>query len=377
MRTLMSRGGLTSVVSVPHGRDVHPSKRRAADTAAQRTADTATQRTADTAAQRTADTTAQRTADTTGRRAAGTAARHAALPEAMRDAVDAFARHLAAERNRSAHTVRAYVADVVSLLDHAVRMGVDRVDALTLPVLRSWLARLRTTGSARSTSARRAAAARTFLAWAVRDGRLERDIGSALAVPRTRRDLPQAPRTDQVTTLMTATGDADDPIALRDRALLELLYGSGIRVAELCSLDVDDVDLDNRLLRVLGKGARERTVPIGAPAAQAVAQWLTSGRPRLARPESGPALLLGTRGARLNPTTARQIVATRAAAAGLPHMSPHMLRHSAATHMLEGGADLRSVQEFLGHASLASTQIYTHVSRERLRRSYNQAHPRA
>jgi len=317
-------------------------------------------------------------AGTAARRMAGTAARHAALPEAMRDAVDAFARHLAAERNRSAHTVRSYVADVVGLLDHAVRMGVDRVDALTLPVLRSWLARLRTTGSARSTSARRAAAARTFLAWALRDGRLERDIGSALAVPRTRRNLPQVPRTDQVATLMTAAlVDTNDPIALRDRAVLELLYGGGIRVAELCGLDVDDVDLDNRLLRVLGKGARERTVPIGAPAAVAVAHWLSSGRSQLARPESGPALLLGRRGARLNPTTARQIVASRAAAAGLPHVSPHTLRHSAATHMLEGGADLRSVQELLGHASLASTQIYTHVSRERLRRSYNQAHPRA
>lgn len=302
---------------------------------------------------------------------------HAALPAAMRDAVDAFAGHLAAGRNRSAHTVRAYVGDVVSLLDHAVRMGVGELDGLSLPVLRSWLARLRTTGAARTTAARRAAAARTFTAWAHRDGRLGRDIGAGLAVPRGRRDLPQVLRVDQVTTMLDRHADADDPAALRDRAMVELLYGGGIRVAELCGLDLDDVDLDRRVMRVFGKGARERTVPIGAPAVRAVQEWLRLGRPRLAGPESAAALLLGLRGGRLNPTTARRIVAALAGAAGLPHISPHALRHSAATHMLDAGADLRSVQELLGHSSLASTQIYTHVSRERLRRSYDQAHPRA
>ena len=295
----------------------------------------------------------------------------------MRAAVDAFARHLAAERNRSGHTVRAYVGDVVGLLDHAVRMGAADLDGLTLTVLRSWLARLRSAGAARTTSARRAAAARTFTAWAHRDGRLATDVAAALAVPRARRDLPHVLRSDQAAALAEVSNDNVDPLALRDRTVLELLYASGIRVSELCGLDIDDIDLERRVLRVLGKGSKERTVPIGAPAVLAVRAWLTTGRPGLAGPASGPALLLGARGGRLNPTTARQIVAGWAAAAGLPHVSPHALRHSTATHMLEGGADLRSVQELLGHASLASTQVYTHVSRERLRRSYDQAHPRA
>jgi integrase/recombinase XerC len=320
----------------------------------------------------------------------------------MRDAVDEFARYLSAERGRSANTVRAYVADVVGLLDHAVRMGARRPAGLTIAVLRSWLARLRTAGAARASVARKAAAARTFTAWAHRVGRLDRDVGAVLASPRPYRDLPDVLRADQARSLVTspavtspavtspadaaadanaeaaATGDEHpDPIRLRDAAVLEVLYASGIRVSELCGLDVDDVDLSRRVVRVLGKGARERTVPFGVPARRAIEVWLRRGRPALATPSSGPALLLGARGGRLNPTTVRQVVATWAEASGLPHISPHGLRHSAATHMLEGGADLRSVQELLGHASLASTQIYTHVSRERLRRVYDQAHPRA
>jgi integrase/recombinase XerC len=298
------------------------------------------------------------------------------LPEPMRTAVDDFARHLALERNRSAHTVRAYAADVASLLDHANRMSVGEPSGLTIAVLRSWLGRLRTAGAARSTLARRAAAARTFTAWAHRTGRLGRDVGAGLASPTARRALPQVLRADQAESLVTAVAP-DDVIGQRDRLVLELLYASGVRVSELCGLDIDDIDRDRRLIRVLGKGARERTVPIGLPALRALETWLREGRPRLVRDGSGPALLLGARGARLNATTARQIVATWAAAAGLPHTSPHGLRHSAATHMLDGGADLRSVQDLLGHASLASTQIYTHVSQERLRRAYNQAHPRA
>ena len=308
--------------------------------------------------------------------------------------------------------------------------------------------------------------ARTFTAWAHRDGRLKTDIGNALASPKTHRELPHVLRADQAATLVTApattadgrrqapaaqshtpataadrrdqmpptkrkpqamrasgTGHGPDsnrkpqpargpedkpepqptrgpedkpepqqargtetgtepepergPVTLRDIALLELLYAGGIRVSELCGLDVDDLDLSRRVVRVLGKGAKERTVPIGIPAQRAVETWLRAGRPHLAHAHSGAALLLGARGGRLNATTARQIVSAWAEAAGLPHTSPHDLRHSAATHMIDGGADLRSVQELLGHASLASTQIYTHVSQERVRRVYNQAHPRA
>jgi integrase/recombinase XerC len=313
-----------------------------------------------------------------------TAALHEELPPAMRDAVDGFAAHLARERNRSAHTVRAYVTDVVSLLDHAVRMGATAPADLDLTVLRSWLARLRTAGAARTTLARRGAAARTFCTWAHREGLLPTDVGQRLASPRARRDLPSVLRADQAAALVTAGGPADPtadptstPVALRDHAVLELLYATGIRVAELCGLDLADVDRSRRVVRVLGKGAKERSVPYGAPAEAALDAWLRHGRPALAGPRSGSALLLGVRGGRLQATAVRRIVGAAAHRAGLAHTSPHGLRHSAATHLLEGGADLRTVQELLGHASLSSTQIYTHVSVERLRAAYKQAHPRA
>jgi integrase/recombinase XerC len=302
---------------------------------------------------------------------------HAALPEPLRAAADGFARHLASERGRSPHTVRAYLGDVVALLDHATRMRCTRPGDLDLTVLRSWLARLRTLGAARTTLARRAAAARTFTAWAHREGLLDRDVGAALASPKGRRELPTVLHAEQAEALVTAPPPAGDPVAVRDRAVLELLYASGIRVSELCGLDLSDVDAARRVIRVFGKGAKERSVPYGLPAQRALDHWLTRGRPALATTRSGSALLLGARGGRLQPTTVRRLVGEYAEAAGLPHTSPHGLRHSAATHLLEGGADLRSVQELLGHASLASTQIYTHVSIDRLRSAYRQAHPRA
>jgi integrase/recombinase XerC len=295
----------------------------------------------------------------------------------MQSAVDEFAMHLANERGRSAHTVRAYVTDILGLLEHATRMRCAEPGDLDLTVLRSWLARQRSTGAARTTLARRAAAARTFTAWAHRQGLLDSDVGARLASPKAHRELPGVLRVEQAATLVEAPVPADGEIALRDRLVLELLYATGIRVSELCGLDMASVDRGRRVVRVLGKGAKERSVPYGGPAEQALAQWLRHGRPVLVNGHSGSALLLGVRGGRLNPTTARAIVAGYARAAGLPHTSPHGLRHSAATHLLEGGADLRSVQELLGHSSLASTQIYTHVSIERLRAAYRQAHPRA
>jgi integrase/recombinase XerC len=311
----------------------------------------------------------------------GTEARHAGLPDWMRAAVDAFAAHLAAERNRSEHTVRAYVVDVVSLLDHAVRMGAADPAGVDLVVLRSWLARMRTAGAARTTLARRAAAARTFTAWAHRSGLSPADAGQRLASPKPHRDLPSVLRADQAEALLKPPSTPGDPTevaaGLRNIAVLELLYAAGLRVAELCGLDLDDVDRSRRVLRVFGKGAKERSVPYGVPAERALDAWLRAGRPVLAGPASRRALLLGAKGGRLNPTVVRRIVAATAAAAGLPHTTPHGLRHAAATHLLEGGADLRSVQELLGHASLSSTQIYTHVSIDRLRQAYRQAHPRA
>ena len=299
------------------------------------------------------------------------------LPPAFADALTAFARHLELELSRSRHTVRAYRADVASLLDHAARCGLAEPDELDLAVLRSWLARLRSTGAARTTLARRGSSARVFTAWAHRRGLLSTDPGALLATPKGRRPLPDVLRADEAARRVDQVG-GDTVEELRDRAVLELLYATGIRVGELCGTDVDDVDAQRRLLRVLGKGARERSVPYGEPADRAVQRWLAAGRPAWGTAASGPALLLGRRGGRLDPRTVRTIVHRRLAGVpGAPDLGPHGLRHSAATHLLEGGADLRSVQELLGHASLATTQIYTHVSVERLRSSYAQAHPRA
>ncbi len=299
------------------------------------------------------------------------------LPPALAAALEAFVRHVELELARSAHTVRAYRSDVAALLEHAARRGVTAPAELDLAVLRSWLARLRSGGAARSSLARRGSSARVFTAWAHRRGLLATDPGALLATPKGRRPLPDVLRADEAARLVEQV-DGGSPEQLRDRVALELLYATGIRVGELCELDVDDIDDERHLVRVLGKGNRERSVPYGQPAAQAIQVWLTDGRPRWATESSGPALLLGRRGGRLDVRAARTLVHRRLAdVPGAPDLGPHGLRHSAATHLLEGGADLRSVQELLGHASLATTQIYTHVSVERLRASYAQAHPRA
>ncbi|WP_426567089.1 tyrosine recombinase XerC [Angustibacter sp. McL0619] len=299
----------------------------------------------------------------------------------MDDAVGEFVRHLRAERNRSEHTQRAYTTDVCALLDFAAERGATDLDAVTLPLLRSWLAAQTAAGLSRATIARRAAAARTFCAWATRTGRMLRDPALRLVAPRRDRTLPGVLAQQQATELLdVAAGAADDgdPLHLRDRAALELLYGSGVRVGELVGLDVDDVDLDRRVIRVTGKGNKQRVVPFGVPAAEAVRDWLSQGRPQLATADSGPALLLGRRGRRADQRQVREAVhALLEHVPGADDLGPHGLRHSAATHLLEGGADLRAVQELLGHATLATTQIYTHVSVERLKATYEQAHPRA
>ena len=320
--------------------------------------------------------------------ATGTAELRAALPAALAESLDGWEEHLRLQRDLSAHTVRAYVGDVVSLLDHLVRRGGTTVAALDLATLRSWLAQGRTRGDSRSTTARRAASARSFSAHLRRSGQVAEDVGLRLASPRAHRTLPDVLGAEQARTVLEQAarppaGDdpeqpADVALRLRNVLIVELLYASGVRVGELVGLDVDDVDRNRRLLRVLGKGRKERSVPYGAPAERALDAWLTRGRPALATERSGPALLLGARGGRLDPREARRTVhAAVAAAPGAPDIGPHGLRHSAATHVLEGGADLRSVQELLGHASLATTQVYTHVTVERLRAVHAQAHPRA
>jgi integrase/recombinase XerC len=286
--------------------------------------------------------------------------------------------HLTFERGLSEHTVRAYAGDVSSLFEHAARMQCEDVSDLSIGVLRSWLARLHSQGASRATLARRASSARVFTAWAVRDGLLASDPGALLASPKGRRALPEVLRVDEAAAVMVAAGDDVTPRGLRNAAIVELLYATGARVSELCGLDVDDLDSDRHTVRLMGKGAKERTVPLGEPAAAAVRSWLARGRARFVTPDSGPALLLGARGRRIDPRTARQVVHDRLKAVdGVADLGPHGLRHTAATHLLEGGADLRSVQELLGHATLATTQIYTHVSIERLRATYERAHPRA
>ena len=293
-----------------------------------------------------------------------------------------YAEHLALERGRSEHTQRAYLADLRSLfrfLDE--RVPGCGLEALSLPVLRSWLGAQAAGGVARTTLARRTSAVKTFTAWATRRGLLTTDPASRLQVPKAKRTLPAVLRQDQALAAMAAAGlgaEQRDPIALRDRLIVELLYATGIRVSELCGLDVDDVDTGRNLLRVLGKGNKQRTVPFGRPALAAIKDWLADGRPHLVVSDSGPGLLLGPRGRRLDPRQARTVVhQTVGAVDGAPDIGPHGLRHSAATHLLEGGADLRVVQELLGHSTLATTQLYTHVSVARLRAVHDQAHPRA
>jgi integrase/recombinase XerC len=302
------------------------------------------------------------------------------LPAPLAEARAAFARHLSLERALSEHTVRAYLGDLDSLLRLLVRERTT-LGELRLALLRRWLAEQRSEGAGRRTLARRASAVRVFTAWATRTGRLDQDPGVRLAAPRPHRSLPAVLSADQAGSMLTsATSGAaeDEPLAVRDLLILELLYATGIRVSELCGLDLEDVAQHRRTLRVLGKGSRERTVVYGVPAQRALTRWLDGARSALARPTSPPALLLGARGGRLDPRTARTVVnAAAEAVPGGPHLSPHGLRHSAATHLLNGGADLRSVQELLGHATLSTTQLYTHVSVDRLRAIHDQAHPRA
>ncbi|MFL6165980.1 MAG: tyrosine recombinase XerC [Ornithinibacter sp.] len=303
------------------------------------------------------------------------------FPEEFTLALAAYERHLVSERDLTPHTVRAYLGDVAGMLTHASALGLDRLDQIDVRSLRSWLANQQTRGKARTTMARRATAVRVFTAWAQRTGRIPADPGAQLGSPRAHRTLPPALDVAEARALLEAAAvGADDgsPAGVRDVAVLELLYATGIRVGELCGLDVDDVDRGRRVVRVFGKGRKERTVPYGVPADAAIGRWLAIGRSQLVAPGAGAALFVGARGGRIDQRAVRTMVHRRLAdVPGAPDLGPHGLRHTAATHLLEGGADLRTVQELLGHASLATTQIYTHVTAERLRKAYQLAHPRA
>jgi integrase/recombinase XerC len=297
------------------------------------------------------------------------------------DSLNAFARHLGAERGLSEHTQRAYVSDLRNLMSYVRDRGITDLSGVHLSDLRTWLAVQSERGAARSTLARRSASARAFLRWATRTGVIQVDPSLRLVAPKSVKPLPGVLKPDEITAVLdvaAVAADDQDAIHLRDAAMLELLYASGIRVGELVGLDIDDLFFDSNLVRVLGKGAKERTVPFGGPAATALQGWLQLGRPQVVTAGSGPALFLGRRGGRVDPRQVRSAVHQLIQhVPDAPDVGPHGLRHSAATHLLEGGADLRAVQEILGHASLSTTQIYTHVSVERLKHSYQQAHPRA
>ena len=321
-------------------------------------------------------------------------------------AIDGFARYLATERGFSVNTVRAYCADLSGLATFAEDQAVDTVDGLTLELLRDWLWTGTQAGLARATIARRSASARGFTAWLTRDGVLPSDPAVRLRSPKPGRTLPRVINRSQMQELLDrleAAAVADDPGAVRDLAIIELLYASALRVSELVGLDVGDVDLSRLTVRVTGKGDKERVVPFGVPAQAAIVRYLRVARPALATaaasgsarsdsarsgaPTAGPAgpratdphaLFLGSHRQRLGVRAVYRLVAALLESMpGTGPAGPHALRHTAATHLLDGGADLRAVQEMLGHASLGTTQIYTHVSAERLQQSYRLAHPRA
>lgn len=289
------------------------------------------------------------------------------------EAVEDFAEHQLLVRGRSPATVKAYRSDLLDLAG-----SVPDFQGFTLNALRTWLAQAVEAGLSRSTLARRTASVRAFSTWACKQGYLETNVAQRLATPKITRQLPEVVSDRQADQLVTEPGAAgEEPENLRDAAILELLYATGIRVSELTNLDIGDVDLSRRTARVTGKGDKQRVVPFGRPTADAVRAWIDRGRGALAAHRAGDALFLGARGKRIDPRQVRRIVEKYAQLSGASALTPHSLRHTAATHLLEGGADLRVVQELLGHSSLQTTQIYTHVSAGRLKEVYDRAHPRA
>jgi integrase/recombinase XerC len=301
---------------------------------------------------------------------------------ALSEIRDAFLKYLESERNLSAHTIRAYLGDLDSFFEHLEKLDLTDFSKLELSHIRSWLANQQVKGGARTTLSRRAVSIRLFTKWATKKGYLAKDVGATLATPKGARTLPDVLNVADaglaMDALATRVAEEDGPLSKRDCAMVEVLYASGARVSELCGLDLQDIDYERNTIRVIGKGNKERTIPLGNPAMRALDAWLKEGRPSLAGDKSDRAVFLGARGKRIDQRTVRTVVYhALEALEGAVKLGPHALRHSAATHLLEGGADLRTVQEILGHASLATTQIYTHVSTERLQKAFKQAHPRA
>lgn len=295
---------------------------------------------------------------------------------------ESYSHYLVNEKALSTHTVRAYLGDLDSLIGHLANNGVTEIADLNLQLIRSWLATQQVRGGARTTLSRRAVSIRLFTKWATKRGYMAVDVGATLATPKSHHTLPgvltQGDAVTAIDSMATRAAEFDTPAAIRDVALVELLYATGARVSEICGLDLEDLDFHRNTIRVLGKGNKERMIPMGAPAVKALNTYINDARPQLANDKSARALFLGARGKRIDQRAVRTVVyEALSALEGVERMGPHSLRHSAATHLLEGGADLRTVQEILGHSSLATTQIYTHVSTDRLRQAFKQAHPRA
>ena len=299
-------------------------------------------------------------------------------------ALDEFVRHLRAERGLSPNTVTAYESDLRSLRAFLAVAEHDTVDAITLDSLRDWLWAESQAGLTNKSLARRTSSVRAFTGWLARTNASSHDAGARLKTPKPGSSLPRVLTHETMTEILdglSVAASGDDPMAIRNLAIIELLYASGIRVSELAGLDINDLALADHTVRVTGKGSKERVVPFGVPAGSAMSNYLRTARPQLSAESSAdatPALFIGRRGARINVRTVYQLVASLLAdIPGSGPIGPHTLRHTAATHVLDGGADLRIVQELLGHSSLATTQVYTHVSKERLKESYERAHPRA
>ena len=301
-------------------------------------------------------------------------------PVDLQRTVDDFASYLAADRGFSEHTVRSYRSDLVQLVAFATARGATGPDDLDLELLRDWLWHSSQDGLAKSTLARRAASARSLSAWLASTKATSTDAAARLKAPKSDHHLPRVLSRDAMEGILArvaARAETGDPVALRDLAIVELLYASALRVSELTGLAVSDVDLGRLTVRVLGQGSKERVVPFGVPARTAIVGWIERGRPALAE-EGASALFVGARGKRLTSRAVYELVSgLLATVPGSGPAGPHTFRHTAATHLLDGGADLRAVQEMLGHASLGTTQLYTHVSAERLKESYRLAHPRA
>lgn len=298
----------------------------------------------------------------------------------MINAVNAFLRHLRVERNASELTLKSYSEDFESFADYLAERapGVTGAAQVTTAILRGYLTYLHECQYARTTIARRLACLRSFFRYTTREGITESNPAQALRTPRVGRKLPHFLSTEQVAALLEAP-PANEPMGLRDRAILETMYSAGLRVAELVGLNVGDWDREANILRVLGKGRKERIAAVGRYAAKALGRWLEVRQPdESAAPDEQNALFLNRFGRRLTTRSIGRMLEKHLKVTGLDKLTtPHTLRHSFATHLLDGGADLRAVQELLGHKSLTTTQIYTHVSTRRMRDTYDHAHPHA